>query len=81
MAMMMGCGYCVKTIRHRRYLYFWHYEDREGRRKQVEEYIGPSKDLRAREEVARRVAVYADRARSEMGRFVRLTQAELAHGI
>jgi hypothetical protein len=76
--MMMGCGYCVKTIRNRGYLYFWHYEDRDGRRVQLEEYIGPSKDLRARDEVTRRVAAYADRARSEMGRFVRLTQAEMA---
>jgi hypothetical protein len=76
--MMMGCGYCVKTIRNRGYLYFWHYEDRDGRRVQLEEYIGPSKDLRARDEVTRRVAAYADRARSEMGRFVRLTQGEMA---
>src|SRR5437016_4205112 len=29
--MMIGCGYCVKTVRRRRYLYFWHYEDREDR--------------------------------------------------
>ena len=79
--MQVGCGFRVKAVHGRDYVYFWHYEDREGRRKQVEEYIGPSKDLRAREEVVRRVAAYADRARSEMGRFVRLTQAELAQGI
>jgi hypothetical protein len=78
--MMMGCGYCVKTIRNRRYLYFWHYEDREGRRAQLEEYVGPAKDSRAREEIARRVAAYANRARAEMGRFVRRTQAEMATG-
>ncbi len=76
--MMIGCGYCVKTIRRGRYLYFWHYEDRGGRREQVEEYIGPSADPRAREAVARRVAAYADGARAEMGRFVQLTKAEMA---
>jgi hypothetical protein len=75
--MMIGCGYCVKTIRRGRYLYFWHYEDREGRRVQVEEYIGPSTDPRAREAVARRVAAYADRAKTEMGGFVQLTKAEM----
>ncbi len=75
--MMIGCGYCVKTIRRGRYLYFWHYEDRDGHRKQVEEYIGPSADPRAREAVARRVATYTDRARAEMGRFVQLTKAEM----
>ena len=78
--MMIGCGYCVKTIRLGRYLYFWHYEDRGGRREQIEEYIGPAKDSRAREEVARRVAVYAERARSEMGRFAQRTRAEMVSG-
>jgi hypothetical protein len=76
--MMIGCGYCVKTIRRGRYLYFWHYEDRDGRREQVEEYIGPSADRQAREAVARRVAAYADRARIEMVRFIQLTKAEMA---
>jgi hypothetical protein len=76
--MMLGCGYCVKTIRRGRYLYFWHYEDRGGRREQVEEYVGAASDPRAREEVSRRLADYADRARSDLGRFVRLAQAELA---
>lgn len=75
---MISCGYCVKTIRRGRYLYFWHYEDRGGRREQIEEYVGPAADPRARELVARRVAAYADRARTEMNRFVRLTQAEMA---
>ena len=75
--MMLGCGYCVKTIRKGQYLYFWHYEDRGGRRQQVEEYVGPSSNPRAREEVARRVAAYAERARSDIGRFVRLTQVEM----
>jgi hypothetical protein len=77
MALMIGCGYCVKTIRERRYLYFWHYEDRGGRRRQVEEYVGASADPRAREKVVRLVAAYADRSRIEMGRFVQLTKREL----
>ncbi|HYT00882.1 MAG TPA: hypothetical protein VEO20_09480 [Thermoplasmata archaeon] len=76
--MMIGCGYCVKRVRRGRYLYFWHYEDRGGRREQVEEYVGPAKDLKAREEVARRVEAYADRTRSTMGRFVERTRAEMA---
>ena len=76
--MMIGCGYCVKTIRSGRYLYFWHYEDRGGRRKQVEEYVGPANDSETRATVARKVAAYAERARTEMGRFVALTRAEMA---
>jgi len=75
--MMIGCGYCVKTIRRGRYLYFWHYEDRVGGRRQIEEYIGPSTDPRAREAVTQRVAAYAEQARSEIDRFVRQAKAEM----
>jgi hypothetical protein len=76
--MMIGCGFCVKTIRRGRYLYFWHYEDRGGRREQIEEYVGPAKDSRVREEVLRRVAAYAERARTEMGKFVQQAKVEMA---
>jgi len=75
---MIGCGYCVKMVRRRRYLYFWHYENRGGRREQVEEYVGPANDSESRETVARKVAAYAKRARREMGRFVELTRSEMA---
>lgn len=77
-AMMIGCGYCVKTIRKGRYLYFWHYEDRGGRRAQLEEYVGPANDPRARDAVARKVAAYADRARGELVRAVRAARLEMA---
>src|SRR2546430_17407900 len=76
--MMIGCGYCVKTIRRGRYLYFWHYEDRDDHREQVEDYIGPSTDPRAREMVVRRGAAHADRARGGVGRLVPLPKAEVA---
>jgi len=76
--MMIGCGYCVKTVRRRRYLYFWHYENRGGQREQVEEYVGPANDSDARATVARKVAAYAERAKTEMGRFVALTRSEMA---
>ncbi len=75
---MIGCGYCIKKVRRGRYLYFWHYENRGGRREQVEEYIGPAKDPETRETVARKVAAYAERARTELGRFVELTRSEMA---
>jgi len=75
---MIGCGYCIKTVRRRRYLYFWHYENRGARREQVEEYVGPANNSQTRETVARKVAAYAERARVEMGRFVELTRSEMA---
>src|SRR5439155_15603201 len=54
------------------------YENRRGRREQVEEYIGPATDLESRERVARKVAAYAERAKMEMGRFVELARSEMA---
>lgn len=76
--MMLGCGYCEKTVHGRPYLYFWHYESRGGRREQVEEYVGPARSPRAREEVTRRVAAYAGRAQAELTGFVRETRAAMA---
>ncbi len=76
--MMLGCGYCEKTVHRRAYLYFWHYETRGGRREQIEEYVGPAGSARARQDVARRVAAYADRARAELNRFVRETLTTMA---
>ncbi len=76
--MMLGCGYCEKTVHGRPYLYFWHYEDRGGRREQVEVYIGPARSERARAEAVRRVASYAARARGELDAYVRRARAELA---
>jgi hypothetical protein len=76
--MMIGCGYCEKTVRRGRYLYFWHYEDRGGHRKQVEEYVGPARDPKAREAVLRKVAAYIERARAEMDRFVGSAGMEMA---
>lgn len=76
--MMLGCGFCEKTVHGRPYLYFWHYESRGGRREQIEEYVGPARNLRARQEVARRVAAYAERAQAELAGFVRETHARMA---
>jgi len=76
--MLLGCGYCEKTVHGRAYLYFWHYETRGGRRKQVEEYVGPARSPRAREDVARRVAAYVERAEGDLKRFLRAARAEMA---
>ncbi len=75
--MMLGCGYCEKTVHGRPYLYFWHYESRAGRREQFEEYVGPARNPRARQEVARRVAAYAERAQADLAEFVRETRAAM----
>ncbi len=76
--MMLGCGYCEKTIHGRPYLYFWHYETRGGRRDQVEEYVGPARSNRARQEVARRTAEYVRRAEGDLAAYLRDVRAEMA---
>ncbi len=76
--MMLGCGYCEKTVHGRSYLYFWHYETRGGRRDQVEEYMGPARSDRARQEVARRTAAYVERAEGELTAFLKDVRAEMA---
>ena len=35
------------AVKGREYLYVWHYETRDGRRRQVYEYIGPAGDRSA----------------------------------
>ena len=76
--MMVGCGYCEKTIHNRPYLYFWHYESVGGRREQVEEYVGPARSPRARAEVARKAAAYVASAEGELTRFLHEVRAEMA---
>ena len=65
-AMQVGCGLTTKGIRGRPYLYFWHYEDRGGRRVQVFQYIGSPRSLAARERLEAAVAAYYDRMVSEL---------------
>jgi hypothetical protein len=42
--MQIGCGVRTMTVRNREYLYFWHYETRDGRRKAIHDYVGPARD-------------------------------------
>ena len=41
--MQVGCGFRLKSIKGREYVYFWHYEDRGGRSRQIQVYVGPSR--------------------------------------
>ena len=76
--MLLGCGFCEKTIHGRRYLYFWHYETLGARREQIEEYVGPVTSDRARQEVSQRTAAYVARASDELNAFLRSVRAEMA---
>ena len=38
--MQVGCGFRVKSVKDQDYVYFWRYEDRGGRSRQVYVYMG-----------------------------------------
>jgi hypothetical protein len=62
----VGCGLTTKEIRGRPYLYFWHYEERGGRRVQIFQYIGSPRSLAARTRLEAAVAAYYDRVTAEL---------------
>lgn len=64
--MQVGCGVTTKTIRGRPYLYFWHYEDRGGRRTQVYRYMGSPRSEVARRRLAEAIEDYFDRLATEL---------------
>ena len=64
--MQVGCGLTTKEIRGRPYLYFWHYEERGGRRVQVFQYIGSPRSPAARARLEAAVAAYYERVATEL---------------
>jgi hypothetical protein len=64
----VGCGVSVKRIRGRPYLYFWHYEDRGGRRVQVQQYLGSPRNESTRQRLTLAVEAYYDRLQDELRR-------------
>ena len=58
----------TKEIRGRPYLYFWHYEDRGGRRVQVFRYLGRSRSESARQKLETALDAYVDRITAEIRR-------------
>jgi len=66
--MQIGCGATTKEIRGRRYVYFWHYEERDGRRRQVFRYVGPLGRESTRSRLSEAITAYYDRAAEELRR-------------
>lgn len=64
--MQLGCGLTTKEIRGRRYLYFWHYEERGGHQVQVFRYIGTPASASARPRLEAAVSAYFDRVAAEL---------------
>jgi hypothetical protein len=69
--MELGCGVRVMTVKGRGYLYVWHYETRDGRRKQEFDYIGPATDPEARRKASEALDTHTRKAMEEARRRLR----------
>ncbi len=66
--MHIGCGFRVKRVKGRDYVYFWHYEPEGGRSRQVYDYLGPRRSLDTIRRLAEALERYYARAGEEMRR-------------
>lgn len=66
--MQIGCGIQVKPVKSPDYVYFWHYESREGRRRAVYDYLGPARDPEAARRAVEAMETYARKAIEEARR-------------
>jgi hypothetical protein len=64
----LGCGVTTKEIRGRPYLYFWHYEERGGRRVQAFRYLGALRSEATRQRLEQALDAYLERVTSELRR-------------
>ncbi len=66
--MQIGCGVTTKDIRGRPYLYFWHYEERGGRRVQAFRYLGSARSEATRQKLTEVLDAYVERVTADLRR-------------
>ncbi len=66
--MQIGCGFRIKAVNGQDYVYFWHYEDRGGRSRQVYEYMGPRRSVATARRLSEALEAYYAAASDEMRR-------------
>ncbi len=64
----MGCGFRLMTVKGGEYVYFWHYEERGGRSRQVYAYMGPRSEVRSWKRLGDAVEAYYARAADRLRR-------------
>lgn len=62
----MGCGLATKTVRGRRYLYFWRYDRLDGRSVKTERYVGPVGSAGTSERAVGMLLEHAEDAKAEV---------------
>src|SRR2546422_9534284 len=65
--MRVGCGLRVRRIDGNEYLYFWHYERDAGRSERREDYVGPAREAKSRQEAARKLLAFHRRGPEKTG--------------
>src|SRR5438105_14442778 len=65
--MRVGCGLRVRRIDGNEYLYFWHYERESGRSERREDYVGPVREAKSRQEAARKLLAFHRRGQQDLG--------------
>jgi len=78
--MQIGCGVRTMTVRNREYLYFWHYETRDGRRKAVHDYVGPARDPDSGRKAVEALEAYTRKAIEEARRRLQSEKVEAMAG-
>ena len=68
------------TVRNREYLYFWHYETRDGRRKAIHDYVGPARDPEAGRKAIEALEAYTRKAIEEARRRLQSEKVEAMAG-
>src|SRR2546426_3453618 len=65
--MRVGCGLRVRRIDGNEYLYFWHYERDAGRSERREDYVGPAREAKSRQEATRKLLAFHRRGPQKLG--------------
>jgi hypothetical protein len=76
--MRVGCGLEVRTVKGRRYLYFWKYDEARGRRTRVWKYLGPAGREETKRKALAELNMSFNAARVEMERRLRIIRTRLA---
>ncbi len=73
--MQIGCGVRTMTVKGHEYLYFWHYENKDGGRRAVHDYVGPARDPDSGRKAVEALEAYARKAIEEARRRLQAAKA------
>jgi hypothetical protein len=76
--MQIGCGFRVKEVKGQEYVYFWRYEVRGGRSRQVSVYMGPRRAAETAHRLARATEAYFAAASDDLRRALRRQRDSIA---